>query len=107
MKRRRDRRNEREELHLEDHSVARDIALVVAGIGIGSGIALLAAPSSGEEARHAIGRGYRLTMRRLGRSTEDLRDRIEDLLEYAGDLRAGRLLGFRRRRGVERRVRVA
>jgi hypothetical protein len=107
MKRRRDRRKELEELRLEDHSVARDIALVVAGIGIGSGIALLVAPSSGEEARHAIGRGYRLTMKRLGRGTEDLRDRLEDLLEHAGDLRAGRLLGLRRRRAVERRIRAA
>ena len=107
MKRRRDRQREREELHLEDHSVARDIALIVAGIGIGSGIALLAAPSSGEETRHAIGRGYRLARKRLGRGTEDLRERLEDLLEQAGDLRAGRLLGFRRRREVARRLRAA
>jgi len=36
-----------------------------------------------------------------------LRDRLEDLLEQAGDLRAGRLLGFRRRREVARRLRAA
>ncbi len=102
MKRRRDR----EELHLEDHSVARDIALVVAGIGIGSGIALLAAPSSGEEARHAIGRGYRHTIRRLGRGTEGLRDRLEDFLDHARVLRAVRLLRLHRRE-AERRSRAA
>jgi len=102
MKRRRDRLKELEELNLEDHSVARDIALVLAGIGIGSGIALLVAPSSGEEARHAIGRGYRQTMKRLGRGTDDLRDRIDGLLEQASDLRAARLIGLHRRRKGER-----
>ena len=107
MKRRSDRRRERAELELEDHGVARDIALVVAGIGIGSGIALLMAPSSGEEARHAIGRGYRRTIKRLGRGTEDLRDRIENLLGQAGDLRAARVLGFRKRLAAERRSRAA
>ena len=107
MKRRRDRRNEREEFNLGDHSLARDIALIVAGIGLGSGIALLVAPSSGEETRHAIGRGYRRTVKLLGRSTEDLRDRIEDLLEQTSELRAARLLGFRRHRQAERRSRAA
>jgi hypothetical protein len=107
MKRRSDLRREREGLDVEDHSVARDIALVVAGIGIGSGIALLMAPASGEEARHAIGRGYRRTVKRLGRTTEDLRDRIEDLLDQAGDLRAARVLGFRKRLAAERRARAA
>ena len=68
----------------EDHSVARDIALVVAGIGIGTGVALLLAPNSGEELRHEIGRRYRRTVKHLGRRTEDLRDRVEDLLESAG-----------------------
>ena len=106
MKRRRDRRNEREELKLEDHSVARDIALIIAGIGFGSGLALLVAPSSGEETRHAIGRGYRRTVKRIGRSTEDLRERLEDLLEQTSHLPGARLLGFRRR-VAERRSRAA
>jgi hypothetical protein len=105
MKRRRDRRNESESEAsvIEDHSVARGIALVVAGIGIGSGIALLAAPNSGEEVRRAIGRRYRHTVKRIGRNTEDLRDRIEDLLKQASDLRSSKLPGFRRRSEVERR----
>jgi gas vesicle protein len=95
-------RRKREESHIEDHSVTRDIALIAAGIGIGSGIALLAAPNSGEEIRHAIGRRYRHTVRRLGRRTEDLRDRLEDLIEHANDLRSSRLRRFLLRRFLRR-----
>lgn len=97
---------------------ARDIAFLIAGVGIGAGVALLLAPSSGEEVRHAIGRGYRKTVRRIGRRTQDLRDRAEDLLEHAQDLRdhahdlrerGAKLLRFGRGRGVEavRRYREA
>jgi len=43
MWRRRDRRSE----YKEEHHVGRAIALIAAGIGIGSGIALLVAPGSG------------------------------------------------------------
>lgn len=96
------RKHESEESHIADHSVARDIALIVAGIGIGSGIALLAAPNSGEEVRHAIGRRYHQTVRRLGRRTEDLRDRLEDLIEHANDLRSSRLRRFLLRRFLRR-----
>lgn len=103
MKRRSDRGNESEASLIEDHNFARDIALIVAGIGIGSGIALLVAPSSGEEVRQAIGRRYRHAVKRIGRNTEDLRDRIEDLLEQASDLGSAKLSGFRRRSEVERR----
>src|SRR5260370_41996413 len=71
----------------EDQRRLRDIAFLIAGIGIGSGVALLLAPSSGEEVRHVIGRGYRKTVKSIGRRTEDLRDRAEDLLEHAHDLR--------------------
>src|SRR5215472_11840351 len=103
LRRRSDRRSESEAHAMQGNSVARDIALVVAGIGIGSGLALLAAPSSGEEVRHAIGRRYRHAVKRIGRNTEDLRDRVADLLEQASDLGSSRLLGFRRRREIERR----
>jgi hypothetical protein len=93
---------------VEENSVARDVALVVAGIGIGTGVALLLAPSSGEEVRHAIGRRYRRTVRQLGRRKEDLRDRVEDLLDHAGAFRRGaKLLAFRRLRDAERRYREA
>jgi len=76
-----------------------------AGIGIGSGVALLLAPSSGEEVRHVIGRGYRKTVKSIGRRTEDLRDRAEDLLEHAHDLRerGSRLFHFGRGREAARR----
>jgi hypothetical protein len=104
MFRRRDRRKEFKESHME-HSVVRDIAMLAAGLGIGSGIALLMAPDSGEEVRHVIGRRCLKTMRRLGRSTEPLRDRLEGLLEQASDLRSSRLRRFLRRRAIERRLR--
>jgi hypothetical protein len=102
MKRRSDRQNESEASHIGDHSLLRDIGLVIAGISIGSGIALLVAPSSGEEARRAIGRRYQRAVKSIGRGTEDLRDQVEEFLEDAGDLR-----GFLRRRHAERRSRAA
>lgn len=107
--RRIDRRN-REASRMENHSVVRDIALVAAGIGIGSGIALLVAPDSGEEIRHLIGRRYLKTMRRLGRSTEDLRDRLQNLLTQTSDRRSSRIRRFLRRRAIraiEARLRAA
>lgn len=99
MWRRRDRRSES-----EHHSVGRTIAFIAAGIGIGSGIALLTAPDSGEEVRHAIGRRCLKTIRRLGRSTEGLRDRLENMLELATDLRGSKVRRFLRRRAIERRL---
>jgi gas vesicle protein len=65
----------------------RDIAFLSVGIGIGSGIALLLAPGSGEDMRYALGRGYRRTVKNIGRHTEDARDRAEGLLEHAQSLR--------------------
>ena len=67
--------------------LARDLAILAAGVGIGSGVALLLTPSTGEEVRHAIGRRYRKTAKNIGRHTEDLRERAEDLLEHAHNLR--------------------
>jgi hypothetical protein len=83
------RKNDRSNGHA---GTVRDIAFLITGIGVGSGIALLLAPHNGEEVRHAIGRGYRKTTKSIGRHTEDLRDRAEDLLEHAHDWRE---LGFR------------
>jgi len=65
----------------------RDIAFLLTGIGIGSGVALLLAPRSGEEVRHAICRGCHKTVKTIGHRTEDLRDRAEDFLHHAHDLR--------------------
>jgi gas vesicle protein len=93
--------------------IGRDIALVLAGIGIGAGLALLFTPKRGDEVRDAIGRGYRKTIEGLSERANDLRDRAQgltdDLRERAHDLRddlrerAPNLLGFARRRTVHRR----
>ena len=56
------------------------------GIGIGSGIALLATPYTGKDIRYATRRGYRRLAKHVGRQTEDLRDRAGDLMEQAKDL---------------------
>jgi len=70
---------------LRNH-LGRDIAWLIAGIGIGSGVMLLLAPMEGEEVRHAIGRSCRKTLKSIGRNTEGLRDDAEHLLEQAKDL---------------------
>ncbi|HEY6305734.1 MAG TPA: YtxH domain-containing protein [Candidatus Angelobacter sp.] len=91
----------------EPRSIGRAIALVLAGIGIGAGLALLLTPRRGEEVRDAIGRGYRKTVAGLSERAHDLR---EDLRERAHDLkadlqeRAPKLLRFARHR-VDRRFR--
>jgi hypothetical protein len=99
------RRNERHELEdklagyeYEDGRRGRDFALLIAGIGIGAGAALLLAPSSGEDARHAISRNYRKTVKRIARHTENLLDRTENILEHAQHLqrRGSRLFHFGR-----------
>lgn len=86
----------RESAEFEDRRRVRDVAFLIVGLGIGSGVALLLAPDSGKEVRHAIGRRYRTTMKTIGRTTEELRDRAEDILEQALDLRerGSRLLQF-------------
>jgi hypothetical protein len=85
--RRNNRHREYESAGFEDRGGAHNLAFLIAGIGIGSAIALLLAPNSGEEIRHSIGRGYRKTVKKIGRHTDDLRERAEDLLEHAHHLR--------------------
>jgi gas vesicle protein len=65
----------------------RGLGWLLAGIGIGTAAVLLSAPYTGEEVRFALGRGYRRAVKRIGRQTEDLRERAEDLLEHAQDFR--------------------
>lgn len=72
---------------VSEHNTAREIACLIAGLGIGAGLALLLSPSSGEEVRYSLRRGLRKTIKHLGRRGQDLRDRAEDLLEHAQDLR--------------------
>ena len=91
-----------------DQGSARAVAFFIAGISIGAGLALLLAPATGEDVRYAIRRGYRKTVKGLGRRSQDLRERAEDLLEHAQDLRdhasdlrerGSKLLRIVRRRG--------
>jgi len=56
---------------------------LIAGIGIGAAAALVSAPYTGEEVRFALGRGYRRAMKRIGRHTQGLRERAEDMIEHA------------------------
>ena len=74
------------------HHTWRQIGFLVAGIGIGSAITLLSAPTSGDELRHTLGRGYRKAARKIGRHTGELRDRADEMLERSQDLRE---LGFK------------
>jgi gas vesicle protein len=83
----------------------RDLTILISGIGIGSCLALLLAPAAGEDIRYAISHGYRRAAKKIGRHTEEWRDRAEDLLDHAHDLgeRGSRILqltsrGRRRRR---------
>jgi gas vesicle protein len=76
-----------QEDEVRNQSTVRNIAIFVAGASIGAGVALLLAPFTGEEIRFALRRGYRRTLKGIGRRTQDLRDRAEDLLEHAQDLR--------------------
>jgi gas vesicle protein len=87
-------------MHRRERLRLRDIVVLLAGIGIGSGVGLLLAPSSGEELRYAIGRGYRKSIKNMNRHAESLRDRAEDLLDHAKQLRE---LGFK----LARRYRAA
>jgi hypothetical protein len=87
----------------EELGIGRAVALVLAGIGIGAGLALLLTPKRGDEVRDAIGRGYRKTIDSLTERVQDLQDRARDLTEDLRE-RAPNVLRFGRPRG-ERRVR--
>jgi gas vesicle protein len=76
----------------------RDLAFLISGIAIGSAIALLLAPSSGEDLRYEIAHGYRRATKKIGRRAEELRERAEGFMDRAGRLtgRGARLLQMRR-----------
>jgi len=83
------------------------VGVLIAGATLGAGIALLLAPDSGEEVRHALRRRYRKTIKRLDRSTENLRDRFADLLDQANGVRRSKVRRFLRRLEAERRSHAA
>ncbi|HZR58920.1 MAG TPA: YtxH domain-containing protein [Terriglobales bacterium] len=85
--RRSDRQRETTSEHMDPPRRVRDLAFLIAGLGLGSGIALLLAPNNGEEIRHTIGRNYRKTVKSINRHTDDLRERADDLMEHAHELR--------------------
>jgi gas vesicle protein len=52
------------------------------GMGIGAGVALLCAPTSGRELRSAVGRGCRRTIDGISRGTQQLRRHGSNLLNF-------------------------
>lgn len=74
-------------MNRKERRTLRCLGWLLAGIGIGAAAFLLSAPHTGEEVRFALGRGYRRAVKRIGRHTEDLRKRAEELLEHAHDFR--------------------
>jgi gas vesicle protein len=98
------RRNERE--GVEGQKLG-GIGVLIAAATLGAGTALLLAPSSGEEVRRALRRRYRKTMKRLDRSTENLRDRLEELLDQAKEARRSKVRQYLRRREAGRRLHAA
>lgn len=77
-------------------SAPRTIIVLLAGVGIGIGLAVLFAPRSGPEVREAIIGGYRKTLAALTGRAQDLREHAQHL---GGGLRENvpNLLRFRRR----------
>jgi gas vesicle protein len=58
------------------------ITWLLVGAGVGAGLALLLAPTSGRELRSAIGRGCRRTLEGISRGTKELRERGSNLLNF-------------------------
>ena len=88
--RRNNRHREYESAGFEDRRGRHHLAFLIAGIGIGSAVALLLAPNSGEEIRHSIGRSYRKAVKKIGRHSDDLReraDRLDARIRRLGDAR--------------------
>ena len=83
------------------HSNRRDrIAILIGGIAlgmaIGAGIALLWAPRSGADTRHAIARRGRKLRSRGRDAWSDLRDELRDAVHHRRLVRECRKLGDRR-----------
>jgi len=70
-----------------DHGLGKEFTLILAGVAMGATAALLLAPASGEDTRYKIGRGYNRTVKRIGRYSNHLQDRAEDLMQHASEVR--------------------
>jgi len=97
-------RRQKKRERVENEKRVPGLGVLIAGASLGAGIALLLAPSSGEEVRHALRRRYQKTMKRIDRSTENLRDRLDDLLAQTNHVRRSKLRRFLWRREAERRL---
>jgi gas vesicle protein len=61
---------------------ASPILWLLVGMGIGAGLALLLAPSSGRELRGVLARGYRRTIDGVSRGTQQLRQHGSNLISF-------------------------
>ena len=61
----------------DEPGTGRAVVLVLAGVAIGAGLALLLTTKSGPELRAAIVRGYRKTVEGVSGSANDLRERAQ------------------------------
>lgn len=69
------------------HGLGTDVTLILTGAALGAIAGLLLAPASGEKTRHKIGRRYNRTVKRIGRYSDHMQDRAEDLLQHATEVR--------------------
>jgi hypothetical protein len=68
--------------HSEANHRSKSVGWFLLGIGIGAGVALLFAPSTGSELRNALAYGYRRTIDGVSRGTHQLRQRGSNLINF-------------------------
>jgi hypothetical protein len=68
--------------HSESKNGSNSLGWFLLGIGIGAGVALLVAPSTGSEVRNALVYGYRRTIDGVSRGTHQLRQRGSNLINF-------------------------
>ena len=83
------------------HATRRSLVLVLAGVAIGAGLALLLTPKTGPEVRQILGRAYRKTRESLSGGAHSLRDRAQNIGEDLRE-RVPNLLRFSRRKTMPR-----
>ncbi|MEO6443839.1 MAG: YtxH domain-containing protein [Gemmatimonadaceae bacterium] len=77
-----------------ERATGSTVGMLMAGLAIGAGLALLLAPQSGDETRQIIRRKARKARRVAGGYADDLRDRASEVRD-----RAGRLVDTTKARG--------